>query len=167
MALFDFLKRKKEVEKALGRSRTGEAKEKSRSQDRGSSIASGQPEKKVERVSPVKESKTKKAKEQKTSKPSTRKEGSFSYEMVKEPHISEKATILGEQKNQYTFRVAPDAPKADIKKAIEGIYHVDVLAVKVIKIPKKKRRIGRSEGFRKGYKKAVATIKEGQKIELF
>lgn len=89
----------------------------------------------------------------------------FSYEAVKQPHISEKATYLAE-KNQYTFEVLPNYNKNEIKKSIKGIYGVDVLSVNFIKIPSKKRRLGKTQGYRKAYKKAVVTIKEGQKIEI-
>lgn len=89
----------------------------------------------------------------------------FSYDAIKQPHISEKASYLSE-KDQYTFEVLPRYNKQEIKKAIEGIYKVDVLSVNIIKIPAKKRRLGKTEGFRKAYKKAVVTIKNGQKIEI-
>jgi len=56
--------------------------------------------------------------------------------------------------------------KLEIKKAIEGLYGVDVLSVKVINIPKRRRRLGRITGWRKGYKKAIVKIKKGQKIEI-
>jgi len=58
------------------------------------------------------------------------------------------------------------AAVGEIKKSVEGIYGVDVLSVNVIRIPSKKRRLGKTEGFRKAYKKAIVTIKEGQKIEI-
>ena len=70
------------------------------------------------------------------------------------------------ENNQYVFKVSPNSNKQEIKKSIEGIYGVNVLAVNVIKIPPKKRRLGRIEGYRKKYQKAVVTIKEGQKIEI-
>ncbi|OGZ65508.1 MAG: 50S ribosomal protein L23 [Candidatus Staskawiczbacteria bacterium RIFCSPHIGHO2_02_FULL_43_16] len=92
--------------------------------------------------------------------------GKFSYDIVRDPHISEKGTYLAE-KNKYTFKVYERSNKLEIKKAVEGIYGVDVLAVNVISIPHKKRRLGKTEGFKKGYKKALVTIKEGQKIEVF
>ncbi len=94
------------------------------------------------------------------------KQGKFSYAVVKEPHISEKATYLGDE-NKYVFKVYSNANKVEIKKSVEGIYGVDVLAVNVITIPHKKRRMGKTEGFKKGFKKALVTIKEGQKIEVF
>jgi len=89
----------------------------------------------------------------------------FSYEAIKQPHISEKASYLAEI-NQYTFEVSPNYNKNEIKNAIEGIYGVDVLSVNIIKIPSKKRRLGKTEGFRKAFKKAIVRIKEGQKIEI-
>ena len=64
------------------------------------------------------------------------------------------------------FEVSPNYNKNEVKNAVEGIYNVDVLSVNIIKIPAKKRRLGRTEGFRKAYKKAVVKIKEGQKIEI-
>ena len=150
MALWDFLKRKKEVEKA---------KEKSfdKAQDK-------QTEKKVEKVSVAQKLKETSDKKQETRV--GKKDKRFSYEVVKEPHISEKSTNLGKE-SKYVFKIYNRSNKPEIKKAVEGIYGVDVLSVNIIKIPKKKRRLGRTEGFRKSYNKAVVTIKEGQKIELF
>ena len=81
------------------------------------------------------------------------------------PHITEKATDLA-QKNQYVFKVFPKANKTEIKKAIEDLYKVEVLDVKIINVPKKRRRLGRISGWKKGYKKAIVKIKEGQKIEV-
>jgi len=87
------------------------------------------------------------------------------YRILKTPQVTEKATDLT-KKNQYVFKVWPGANKVEIKKAIEDLYGVDVLDVKIIKVPRKKRRLGRLSGWRKGYKKAIVKIKEGQKIEV-
>jgi len=81
------------------------------------------------------------------------------------PQITEKATMLA-QKNQYVFKVYPGANKNEIKKAIEKLYDIQVLDVKIINIPGKKRRLGRISGWKKGYKKAIVKIKEGQKLEI-
>lgn len=143
MALLDFLNRKKEVEKAIVK------KEKNKS------------EKQAEKVSVTKETSEKKQ----VSKSNKEVKG-FSYEVIKEPHISEKSTNLS-QENKYVFKVYKETNKPEIKKAVEGIYGVNVLSVNVIKIPKKKRRIGKTEGFRKGYTKAIVELQEGQKIEIF
>ena len=87
------------------------------------------------------------------------------YRVLKEPHITEKATDLSKE-NQYIFKVFPRTNKVDIKKAVSELYGVDVMSVKIIKIPKKKRRLGKIEGWRKGYKKAIVKIRKGQKIEV-
>lgn len=94
-----------------------------------------------------------------------KKDTAVVYGIVKRPHISEKATDLGII-NQYVFRVFPRANKNQVKKTIENIYGVDVLAVNMITIPSKKRRLGKTTGFKKGYKKAIVKIKQGQKIEI-
>lgn len=86
-------------------------------------------------------------------------------EILKKPHITEKATDLA-QENQYVFEVYPGANKIEIKKAIEKLYKVNVLDVRIIKVPPKKRRMRRTPGWKKGYKKAIVKIKEGQKIEV-
>lgn len=89
-----------------------------------------------------------------------------SFNILKEPYITEKATDL-EKDNKYVFRVFSKSNKKEIKKAVEGLYKVDVINVKIINVPAKKRRVGRrTEGWRKGYKKAVVKIKNGQKIEM-
>ena len=85
--------------------------------------------------------------------------------ILKEPHVSEKATDLTKQ-DWYAFKVYPEANKTEIKKAVEDLYGVSVVSVGIINIPKKKRRLGRVEGWRKGYKKAVVRLKAGQKIEV-
>lgn len=87
------------------------------------------------------------------------------WRALKTPQVTEKATGLVGQ-NQYVFKVWPRANKVETKKAIEDLYGVDVISVKIIKVPRKRRRLGRISGWRKGYKKAIVKIKEGQKIEV-
>ncbi|PIS39339.1 MAG: 50S ribosomal protein L23 [Candidatus Nealsonbacteria bacterium CG08_land_8_20_14_0_20_38_20] len=93
------------------------------------------------------------------------KRAGIGCQILKSPHITEKATDLT-QKNQYVFKVYPEVNKIELKKAIEAIYGVDVAAVKIINLPRKRRRLGKISGWRKGYKKAIVKIKEGQKIEI-
>ncbi|OGZ19504.1 MAG: 50S ribosomal protein L23 [Candidatus Nealsonbacteria bacterium RIFCSPLOWO2_12_FULL_39_31] len=81
------------------------------------------------------------------------------------PHVTEKSTEA-EKQNKYVFRVLPKSNKYEIKRAIEELYGVDVLGVRVVNVPKKKRRVGRSIGWRKGYKKAIVKLGAGQKIEI-
>ena len=80
-------------------------------------------------------------------------------------HITEKATDALKQ-NQYIFKIAPKANKPDIKKAIERIYGVDVVNVRMITIHPTERRVGRQKGWIKGYKKAIVKLKKGQTIEV-
>lgn len=81
------------------------------------------------------------------------------------PHITEKATDLNKA-NKYVFKVSPESNKIEIKKAVEGLYGVDVISVNIINVPRKKRRVGKQTGWRKGYKKAIVKIKQGQSIEI-
>lgn len=85
--------------------------------------------------------------------------------ILKGPHVTEKATDLSE-KNKYIFKVYSRANKTEIKKAVRDIYGVDVLSVRIINIPARKKRLGRREGWQAGYKKAIVKTKEGQKIEI-
>jgi len=87
------------------------------------------------------------------------------WKILKNPHITEKATdLMG--KNQYVFKVFPKAGKPEIKKAVEGLYGVEVTGIGIINISRKRKRVGRTMGFKGGYKKAIVRIKEGQKIEV-
>jgi len=88
----------------------------------------------------------------------------IAFSTLKEPVISEKATGL-EEKYKYIFKVFPKTNKKNIKRAIEEIYKVQVEKVNIIKIRGKKRRVGKIEGVKPGYKKAIVTLKEGEKIE--
>lgn len=106
-------------------------------------------------------------KTEETKPPKIKKESRFkeSYKVIKVPHISERATMLA-SKNQYVFKIWPRANKIEVKKAIENIFGVDVVSVKIINIPGKKRRVGRIQGRTSGYKKAIVRVAAGQKIEV-
>ncbi|KKR02924.1 MAG: 50S ribosomal protein L23 [Parcubacteria group bacterium GW2011_GWF2_39_13b] len=84
--------------------------------------------------------------------------------ILKAPHITEKAINMG-QDNKYVFKVSPEGNKSEVKKAVSELYGVNVVDVNIINIPKKKRRLGQNQGFKSGYKKAVVTLAEGEKIE--
>jgi len=92
-----------------------------------------------------------------------------SYKIIKEPRITEKASFLAEQ-GKYVFEVYINANKIQIKKAIESIYNTKVDKVHIVRLAPKKRRLGRSQGWRHGLKygskKAIVTLKKGEKIEL-
>ena len=84
---------------------------------------------------------------------------------VKSPVITEKATIMSEQ-NKTVFKVHSSANKKNIKKNIEKIFKVNVVKINIINIKSKyKLRPGRAS-IKKGYKKAIITLKKGQSIDL-
>lgn len=89
------------------------------------------------------------------------------YDVIRRPVITEKNTYLMEQ-GQYTFEVARDANKIQIKQAVEMAFpNVKVRAVNTLRMPAKWRRRGRIIGQLPGWKKAVVTLREGDRIELF
>jgi len=96
--------------------------------------------------------------------PIKKKEGA-AFRLLKEPHISEKATNLSEA-GKYVFKVFPQANKSEIKRAVENIYGVAVKKVNIINIKTKKRILKGREGKKSGYKKAVVTLERGHKIEI-
>lgn len=85
--------------------------------------------------------------------------------ILKTPHMTEKAIDLGKE-NKYVFKVAPESNKNEIKKAVQELYGVKVVGVNIINIPRKKRRLGKSEGFKTGLKKAIVKVAKGEKIEI-
>nr|YP_010336356.1 ribosomal protein L23 [Goniotrichopsis reniformis]UNJ14762.1 ribosomal protein L23 [Goniotrichopsis reniformis] len=89
-----------------------------------------------------------------------------SLEIIKYPVITDKTTRLLEN-NQYSFLVSPKANKILIKKSIELIFNVKVIAVNTYHMPKKKRRIGKYEGYRSHYKKAIVKLASSDSINLF
>ena len=88
------------------------------------------------------------------------------YEILRRPIITEKNTALQEQ-SKYTFEVAPEADKRHIKLAVEKAFKVKVTDVNVMTVPGKTRRARRRMVTTSPWKKAVVTLKSGQKIELF
>ena len=85
--------------------------------------------------------------------------------IVKKALITEKANRLREM-NIYQFEVLRTANKKQIKQAIENLFSVEVVKIKVSNYPGKPRRLGRSSGYTSAYKKASVTLKEGQTIEI-
>ena len=85
--------------------------------------------------------------------------------VLKKPHVSEKSTDLSGE-GFYTFQVDKSAGKREIKEEVERKYKVTVMSVRTINIPPKRRRMGRTEGVKKGYRKAIVKLKKGQNIDL-
>ncbi len=81
------------------------------------------------------------------------------------PVITEKSASAAE-KNVYTFKVASDANKTEIKKAIEAAFGVKVEKINTLNTKAKDKRVGRYTGKTQTYKKAIITLKDGEKIEI-
>ena len=93
----------------------------------------------------------------------SKKDENIAHRVLLENLISEKSTLLAAQ-NKYVFKVTKDSGKFQIKEAIEGYYGVQVVSVNTIKINPKKRIHGRTIGWKKGFKKAIVTLREGDSI---
>lgn len=89
------------------------------------------------------------------------------YDIVKEPIITEKSMQLKEKFNKYTFKVAKDANKIEIKNAVEALFNVKVLSVNTINVLPKTKRVGKYEGKTSAYKKAICKLADGNKIDAF
>lgn len=83
------------------------------------------------------------------------------------PLISEKGSMLNESANQVVFRVRPDANKIEIRQQVETLFKVTVLNVRTARYLGKKRRVGRNVGRLPLWKKAIVTLKEGDRIDFF
>ena len=92
--------------------------------------------------------------------------GNEARQLIISPVITEKGTVLQEANNQYLFRVAPQANKIQIAGAIAEIFKVEVTEVRTITVHGKMRRIGRTQGRKPSWKKAIVTLKDGETINL-
>ena len=87
--------------------------------------------------------------------------------VIKGPLITEKLDQAREKFRQYSFVVDRQATKTDVQRAVETLFKVTVEGVRTHIIRGKVKRVGRSTGKRPNFKKAIVTLKEGDKIELF
>ena len=90
-----------------------------------------------------------------------------SYEILKRPLVTEKSTAEKEDRNKLLFEVDRRANKIEIKEAVEKIFKVDVLDVTTMNMKGKRKRVGRFFTKRPDWKKALVTIKSGQRVEFF
>ncbi|MDR0596720.1 MAG: 50S ribosomal protein L23 [Clostridiales Family XIII bacterium] len=89
------------------------------------------------------------------------------YDVIIKPVISEKS-MAGAENKRYTFRVATDANKTEIKRSVEEIFGVDVARVNTMNYSGKLKRMGRNIGRRASYKKAIVILaKDSKEIEFF
>ena len=86
------------------------------------------------------------------------------YDIIKRPIITEKSSGLVD-KLQYTFEVAVDANKVEIKKA--EIFNVKVVEIRTVNVHRKPKRLQRYEGYKAAYKKAIVRLAAGQSIDVF
>lgn len=88
------------------------------------------------------------------------------YEVIKRPLFTEKGMDLKERENKLLVEVHPDANKHEIKKAMEELFKVKVEKVATVNVSGKVKRLGRSVGRRSDKKKAVITLKAGEKLDF-
>ena len=88
------------------------------------------------------------------------------YDLIQKPLVTEKSTVLQDIRNQFTFRVHPKANKSQIRKAVETLFDVRVDKVRILNMPGKIKRFMGRPGRSPDWKKAVVTLREGDKIEI-
>ena len=89
------------------------------------------------------------------------------YEVIKEPHITEKGGLQKDLHNQMTFKVDRRANKVEIRRAIETLFRAKVLHVRTMNMRGKGRRVGKNIGKRPDWKKAIVKLAPGESIEFF
>lgn len=87
------------------------------------------------------------------------------YQIIRLPHVSEKTARLQADSNQYVFEVRTDANKQEIKRAVEGLFDVDVEVVQVVNVKGKPKSFRMVPGRQQDWKKAYVRVKSGQTIE--
>ena len=83
-----------------------------------------------------------------------------------EPRVTEKSTVLADKQRQFVFKVAPDASKPDVKKAVESMFEVQVESVRICKVKGKRKVFRGAYGRRSGWKKAYVSLKPGFDINF-
>lgn len=88
------------------------------------------------------------------------------YDVIKRPIITEHTSDLMAE-NKYTFAVDKKSNKTEVKFAVEQLFNVEVLKVNIMNVKPRRRRVGKYEGLKPGYKKAIVKLAPGNSIELF
>jgi large subunit ribosomal protein L23 len=86
--------------------------------------------------------------------------------VILSPHISEKATIGVEKRNEYVFEVVGCATKPEVKDAVEQLFNTKVKTVRIVNVRPKKKTFRGIEGTHKGWKKAYVTLQADQKLDI-
>ncbi len=89
------------------------------------------------------------------------------YGVIRKPIVTEKSSLQKEESNKVTFEVDKRANKIEIKQAVQGLFNVKVLDVSVMNCQGKSKRLGRFVGRKSDWKKAIVTLRQGDKIEFF
>ena len=89
------------------------------------------------------------------------------FDIIRRPLVTEKTNIQKETANQVTFEVDRKANRIEIRRAIEQIFNVKVETVRTMQVKGKIKRRGRFLGKRRDWKKAIVTLKPGERIEFF
>ena len=89
------------------------------------------------------------------------------YDIIKRPVITEKTNIQKEISNQVTFEVDRRANRIEIQRAIENIFNVRVAGVRTMQVKGKVKQRGRILGKRRDWKKAIVTLRPGERIDFF
>ena len=89
------------------------------------------------------------------------------YDVVRRPLVTERTMGTLERSNTYVFEVHPSANKVQIRTAVEKLFKVKVLSVNTVHMKGKKKRLGRTEGTRPDWKKAIVTLAPGEKLKGF
>jgi large subunit ribosomal protein L23 len=87
------------------------------------------------------------------------------FELIKKPHISEKALRFNSE-NKYVFVISQSANKSEVKKVVASLYGVIVESVNIIKVPSKPKKFKGMPGIKNGYKKAIVTLAKGNTIDI-
>ena len=88
------------------------------------------------------------------------------YQVLLGAHISEKATVVADAGNQFVFRVAGDATKREVRKAVESLFKVKVKSVRTLNVKGKTKNFGRTVGKRNDWKKAYVALEAGHDIDF-
>ena len=88
------------------------------------------------------------------------------FQVLQSPHVSEKAAVVADMNNQYVFKVSVDATKAEVKKAVEQLFKVNVNKVSTLRVKGKVKRNKHGFSTKSTWKKAYVRLEQGQDIDF-
>ena len=89
------------------------------------------------------------------------------YQVIREPHITEKAGLTNKAGEEIVFKVNPSANKIEIRQAVESLLKAKVEDVRTLNVKGKRRRVGKSTGKRPNWKKAYVRLAPGENVDYF